>query len=335
MNDKRGYTMIQEILMEEAREFMKSRVLLTAAELDLFTSIDEKPCTASGLARERGLDVRATTRVLDCLFVMKLLAKTDDIYRVTEKGAFLSSHHQETVLPMVLHMVNLWQTWSGLTEIVRTGPGSQYESGLKLSEKDWKSFVGAMHVAARALSKEIAESYGVSNCKQLLDVGGASGTYTIAFLRENPFMKAIIFDLEDVIPMARERIKDEGLSERVEFVAGDFYEDELPTGCDFAFLSAIIHQSSPEENLNLYGKIFRVLEKGGTILIRDHIMNDDRTKPPAGTLFAINMLVNTRGGDTYSFREVKDGLESAGFRDVKLLRTGDKMDCLVEAKKPQ
>lgn len=326
--------MISEMLMEEARGFMKSRVMLTAAELDLFTSIDEKPCTASGLAHKRGLDVRATTRILDCLSVMQLLAKSDDIYRVTDKGAFLSSHHRETVLPMVLHMKNLWQTWSGLTEVVRVGPGTQLEPGLKFSEKDWKSFVGAMHVAARALSIEIAETYDASQCKQLLDVGGASGTYTIAILRENSTMKAVIFDLEDVIPMAQERIRDEGFSDRVEFVAGDFYEDELPTGCDLALLSAIIHQNSPEENIHLYGKVFRALERGGTILIRDHIMNEDRTKPPAGVFFAINMLVNTRGGDTYSFREVKDGLESSGFLDVKLLRTGEKMDCLVEARKP-
>jgi len=326
--------MIQEMLMDEVRDFMKSRVILTAAELDFFTRIDEKPCSASSLAHEKGLDARATTRILDCLSVMKLLVKIDDFYRVTEKGVFLSSHHPETVLPMVLHMAHLWKAWSDLTEVVRTGPGSKQESGLKFSDQEWKAFVGAMHVAARALSKNIAEAYDMSTYKKLLDVGGASGTYTIAFLQKNPSLKAIIFDLEEVIPLARERVSDEELSDRVEFVAGDFYEDELPTGCDLAFLSAIIHQNSPEENLNLYGKIFRALEKGGTILIRDHIMNEDRTKPPAGTLFAINMLVNTHGGDTYSFREVKDGLESAGFCDVKLLRTGEKMDCLVEARKP-
>jgi hypothetical protein len=326
--------MISEMVMAEVMAFMKSRVILTAAELDIFTYLEDKPGTASSIANERGLDVRATTRILDCLCVMELLAKTDDIYRVTAKGIYLSSHHPETILPMALHMTHVWHAWSGLTEIVRKGSGTQPEPGLKFSEKDWKAFVDAMHVAARSLSKDIAESYNASRFKYLLDVGGASGTYTIAFLRKNPSLKAIIFDLEDVIPMAKERIRDEQFSDRVEFVAGDFYEDELPTGCDFALLSAIIHQNSPEENLNLYGKVFRALEKGGTILIRDHIMNENRTKPPAGALFAINMLVNTHGGDTYSFREVKDGLESAGFRDVRLLRIGEKMDCLVEAKKP-
>ena len=327
--------MIQEMIMAEARSFMKSRVILTAAELDFFTSIDERPCNASALAHEKRLDVRATTRLLDCLCVLELLTKTDDMYRLTPKGSYLSSRHMETILPMVLHMVTLWRTWSNLTEITRTGPGSEHEAGLKFSERDWKAFVGAMHVAAKALSREIAEVYDGSRYKQLLDVGAASGTYTIALLQENPALKAVIFDLDDVIPMAEERVRNEGLLDRVSFVAGDFYEDELPAGCDLALLSAIIHQNGPEENLSLYGKVFRALEKGGTILIRDHIMNEDRTKPPAGALFAINMLVNTRSGDTYSFREVKEGLERAGFLDVRLVRAGEKMDCLVEARKPE
>jgi predicted transcriptional regulator len=89
--------MISEMVMAEVMAFMKSRVILTAAELDLFTYLEDKPETASGIANERGLDVRATTRILDCLCVMELLAKTDDIYRITGKGVFLSSHHPETV----------------------------------------------------------------------------------------------------------------------------------------------------------------------------------------------------------------------------------------------
>ena len=90
-------------------------------------------------------------------------------------------------------------------------------------------------------------------------------------------MKAIIFDLKEVIPLAQERLQEEGLLDRVEFAAGDFYQDELPTGCDLALLSAIIHQNSIEENVNLFLKIHRALEPGGVILIRDHIMDESRT----------------------------------------------------------
>jgi SAM-dependent methyltransferase len=139
--------------------------------------------------------------------------------------------------------------------------------------------------------------------------------------------------LPDVIPFAEERIEKAGLSDRVSFIAGDFYTDELPEGCDLVFLSAIIHQNSPQENIDLFKKVFRALEPGGRILIRDHVMSEDRIWPPAGTLFALNMLVVTPAGDTYTFSELSEFLKEAGFENVRLVRSGHKMDCLVEAHK--
>ncbi len=147
-------------------------------------------------------------------------------------------------------------------------------------------------------------------------------------------INAVIFDLEGVIPIAKENIREEHFQDRVDLVAGNFYKDELPGGCNIALLSAIIHQNSLEQNFELYQKIYRVLDPGGVLLIRDHIMDASRTKPPAGALFALNMLVNTPAGDTYTFSEVKDYLEKAGFIEVKLIMSGEKMDCLVEAIKP-
>ncbi len=313
---------------------MKSRVILTAAKLDFFTRLDEKPCSAGELAGEKGLDTRATTRVLDCLVTFGLLEKQDSVYKPTENGAFYSSLHPQTVLPMALHMDRLWDTWSNLTEVVKEGGHSGLDPGIHMDDESWKSFIGAMHVVGRELAQKIAEDYDLGRFKRLLDVGGASGTYTIAFLRRNPVMTAVLFDLGNVIPMARERLLKEGTENRVDLVAGNFYEDELPKGCDLALLSAIIHQNSEEKNLDLYTRIFRALEPGGTLLIRDHIMDESRTKPPAGAMFAINMLVNTQGGDTYTFKEIKDGLERAGFANVQQVRYGEGMDCLVAAQKP-
>ena len=323
-------TMIHEKVMAEARSFMQSRVILTAAELDLFTHLEQKPSNADEIADRLGLDQKALTRLLDCLVIFGLIEKERGPYCNTEEGALLSANHPESVLPMVLHMNHLWNTWSGLTERVRKGQDPQTKPGLKLDEKSMKAFIGAMHIAAKSLSLEIADSIDLTPFRKLLDVGGASGTYTIAFLRRNPEMKAIIFDMKEVIPLARERLQEEGLLDRVELVDGDFYQDELPKGCDLALLSAIIHQNSLNENFNLFQKVHRALNPGGVILIRDHIMEESRTKPPSGVIFALNMLVNTRGGDTYTFIEVKNTLEKAGFKEIKLIRSGGQMDCLVE-----
>ena len=323
-------------IVTEVRSFMKSRVILSAAELDFFSKLDDNFLSAADVADMLGLDKKGTTRLLDCLVTFDLLEKENNRYHTTEKGSYLSSKNPESVLPMVNHMNAIWDNWSCLTDIVKTANNPNIRPVVDSdSKKDRTAFIGAMHVAARRISKKIAEAYDISPFTKLLDIGGGSGAYTIAFLRKNPKLNAIIFDLEDVIPITKVKITENGLQDRVGFVSGNFYEDDLPGGCDLALLSAIIHQNSPEQNLTLYRKICHALVPGGRLIIRDHIMDESRTNPPAGALFALNMLVNTPAGDTYTFKEVADTLEKAGFTDIKLVLSGKEMDCLVEAIKPE
>jgi ubiquinone/menaquinone biosynthesis C-methylase UbiE len=321
-------------IVHEVRSFMKSRVILSAAELDFFSRLDGKFISAEDLADMLGLDIKGTTRVLDCLVTFDLLKKEKNRYHTTEKGSYLSSKNPESVLPMINHMNAIWENWSRLTDIVKNGTKPNIRPVVDSeAKKDRHAFIGAMHVAARRISKKIAEAYDLSTFKNLLDIGGGSGAYTIAFLNKNPNLNAVIFDLEGVIPITKERIAETGFQDRVRFLTGNFYEDDLPGGCDLALLSAIIHQNSPQQNLVLYQKIFHALVPGGKLIIRDHIMDESRTNPPVGALFALNMLVNTPAGDTYTFNEVKDTLQAAGFTDIKLALSGKEMDSLVEATK--
>jgi SAM-dependent methyltransferase len=202
-----------------------------------------------------------------------------------------------------------------------------------MSDAARKAFIGAMDSAGRELSLKIAGAFDATSFKRLLDIGGASGTYTIAFLRKNAGMTAVLFDLPPVIELARERIIAEGLLDRIVLVPGDYNEDDLPRGCDIALLSAVIHQNSSSQNLDLFRKIFSVLEPGGVLLIRDFIMDSTRTVPKQGTVFALNMLINTAAGDTYTFDEISESLKHAGFTDVELIRGRDQQDDLVTAKK--
>jgi SAM-dependent methyltransferase len=330
--------MQEKDVMAEARQFMASRILLSAAELDIFTSLEDGPATARDLSLAKGLEERATERLLNALVVNGFLDKSRGRYRLNEEGACLSANHPRSVLPMVRHMIRVWDNWSRLTETVIQGVNTERESVTELSGQKQRDFIEAMDVVGRDLAEEVAEFYGETSCRRLLDIGGGSGVYTLAFLRRNPSMEGVIFDLPRVIPIAEERVSQEEEWDRISLFPGDFYKDELPTGCDMALLSAIIHQNGPEQNLELYRKVFRALEPGGVLLIRDHIMDETRTRPKAGVIFALNMLVNTESGDTYTFEEVRSALEETGFEGVRDLRSGgdsfERMDCLVEARKP-
>ncbi|MDY0131770.1 MAG: methyltransferase [Desulforegulaceae bacterium] len=321
------------VILDKAKSYMESRILLTGAELDIFTLIGKKINRAEEIAKKTNADLRSLTRLLDALAVSGFLEKDGLVYSLAKGCESLSSEHPKSVLPMVLHINDIWNDWHHLTKTVIQGKKQSKAPYPDMHEKDREAFIYGMHVAGRELSSDIAADLDLSSYKKLLDIGGASGTYTIAFLEKNSQMKGIIFDLSEVIPMSKKGIDSAGLNERVEFISGDFYLNELPKGCDLALLSAIIHQNSPKENLALYSKIYKVLEPGGMLVIRDHIMDKSRTYPPDGAVFAINMLVGTNGGDTYTFEEVKSALEKAGFKDVTFARKGEKMDCLVTCKK--
>jgi len=145
---------------------------------------------------------------------------------------------------------------------------------------------------------------------------------------------AVLFGLPQVIPLARQRLTRAGLIDRVTLVPGDFYTDPLPGGADFAWLSAIVHQNSRRENRELYAKIHDALAAGGVLAIRDIVMDASHTQPVGGALFAVNMLVATKGGGTFTFDEFQEDLTSAGFSDVRLIHRDEYMNSLILAKKP-
>ena len=311
--------------------FMTTRIVLTAAELDLFSLLADRPQTVDEVVAATDGDRRGMTILLDALCALGYLVKQDAGYQ-TEKSAavFLTKDSEHTMLPMVMHMGTLWQTWSGLTDIVmgraaagRGGPGALHKDHIK-------AFIDAMHVVASKKAPEVVEAINPAGIRKMIDVGGGSGSYTIAFLQASPETKATLFDLPEVIDIAKERLEAAEMIERVTLTPGNFYSDPVPAGHDFAFLSAIIHQNSPEQNRELYGKIYRALEPGGRIVVRDHVMSPDRTQPLDGALFAVNMLVGTSGGSTYTFDEIAEGLSYAGFSDIRQLQSKG-MFSLVEA----
>ena len=325
----------RESINDLRQGFTTARIVITAAELDLFSLLANRPLTVDEVVSATGGDRRAMGILLDALCALGYLVKDDLSYQTESSVApLLVADSAESMLPMVRHMGTMWKTWSKLTDIVLGkdkagggGPGALHKDHIK-------AFIGAMHTAASKMAPAVVATVNPEGITNMIDIGGGSGSYALAFLRASNKIRATLFDLPEVIDMAKERIESEGMIDRVTLIPGDFYHDPLPAGYDLAFLSAIIHQNDHEQNKALYGKIFQSLKPGGRIVVRDHVMSPDRTKPLDGALFAVNMLVGTSGGTTYTFDEIADGLTAAGFSSIRQLQANG-MFSLVEGLKGQ
>jgi SAM-dependent methyltransferase len=309
-------------------------VLAAAAELDVFSALKGGPLGATQVARERGLDPRGARILLDALASLGYLTKEGDLYSVPAGvAASLGGHGSGSVLWMARHQANCLRRWALLSQVVKTGRPADRTPSVRGEDEDSASFIGAMDDISAPVADGVIAALRPVHFEHLLDVGGASGTWTAAFLRREPRARATIFDLPHVIPLAERRLAAAGILDRVRLVPGDFSSDPLPPGADLAWVSAIVHQNSRVENRRLFRSVRDALAPGGAIAVRDMVMDPSRTTPVAGALFAVNMLVGTEGGDTFTFEEMREDLESSGFREVQLVRRDPGMHSIVLARR--
>jgi len=322
-------------LLEKARGFQAACVIVAAAELDLFTALADRPASAATLAGRIEADERAVTVLLDALVALQVLRKRRNSYEVrTDIADLLTETSPASILPALRHQGNCLRRWGQLARVVNTGQPAKREPSIRGEAGDCESFIGAMNNFTESVAPQIVQRLSPLRFQRFLDIGGASGTWTIAFLLAAPDATGVLFDLPEVVPLARKRLMRANLADRVTFVAGDFSIDPLPGGADFAWLSAIVHQNSREQNLSLYAKVRSALVAGGTLVIRDIVMDASRTQPPAGAMFAVNMLVGTEAGGTFTFDEFEEDLRSVGFAGIELLYQDTAMNSLIRARKP-
>lgn len=321
-------------ILETVRAFQPACVITAAADLDVFTSLDGQAMTALMLAGRIGGDPRATTILLDALVALELLEKDRDVYAVSRGVAeLLSEKSPINVLPGVRHQATCLRRWVQLARVVQAGRPPERTASIRGPQADCEAFIGAMNTFTVATAPGVVARLAPLTFQRLLDIGGASGTWTIAFLLAAPEATAVLFDLPEVIPLAQQRLAAAHLIDRVTLLPGDYNFDDLPGGADLAWLSAVAHQNSREQNRALYAKIHAALAAGGALVIRDLVMDVSRTRPPMGALFAVNMLVGTEGGNSYTLEEYRDDLTRAGFADIELLYQDEGMNSLIRAKK--
>ncbi len=322
-------------LLELMRGYQVPCLLAAAADLGLFEALDTTPRTALAVATATRCDPRAVAMLLDALAAVDIVAKVDEHYALAPSTApALMASSPENVLAMLRHQANCLRRWARLAWTIQSGTLQPSGPSVRGEDADEASFIEAMHVASRSIAQTLVDQIHPGGVQCVLDIGGASGTWTLAWLAAEPAARAIIFDLPHVIPLARTRLAATPWAERIELVEGDFDQDDLPPGADLVWVSAIIHQNAPPQNRALFRRVAAALRPAGWIYIRDMVLEPSRTRPVAAALFAINMLSATDGGNCYTLAEIRDDLHSAGFTDVEQIRRDEGMQAVVRARLP-
>ena len=316
-------------LNEMIRSFMPSRAVLTALELDVFTAV-ASGASAEQVAQTIHADPRATEMLLNALVSLKLLDKKEGRFFNTVAAArFFCEGSRDNARGGLMHTAHLWRRWTSLTECVRAG--TSVETGSR-EERSVTDFIAAMDRNAQERADAVVRATGIQNITRMLDLGGGSGAYSIAFARAVPGLMAEILDRSDVLPLTQEYIRKTGLAGRIATRAGDMLCDPLGENYDLILASAICHMFSPEENRGLFRRARQALGPKGKFVVQDFILEPDKTVPLFAALFSLNMLVGTRAGSSYSEPEYASWLRDAGFSEVRRVRLPGPVGLMIAAR---
>ncbi|PZG52808.1 hydroxyneurosporene methyltransferase [Spongiactinospora gelatinilytica] len=290
------------------------------------------PMTAAGVAADSGLDADTVERMLLVLAASGILRRADDgRYAIPgEVRPYLDPDDPHYIGGFVGHMVGDAAGRIATLEAylrygksaVDAGEPGPYERFYRDAEST-REFMAAMWNLSYGISGDLASLAELAGNRCLVDVGGASGPFAVAALKHAPGLRAVVFDLPEAAPYAREAARAHGVADRLDFVAGDFFRDPLPQG-DVIALGYVMSNWPDPECSELLGKAYRACEPGGRVLVMERLFDDDRTGPISTAVMNLEMHVETRGRHRTA-AEYLDLLAAAGFADGSVRRSdGDK-----------
>jgi (2Fe-2S) ferredoxin/SAM-dependent methyltransferase len=322
--------MLPDELAERIRAFQDSRAILSAVELDLFAHVGGG-ATATDVARKAGTDPRATEMLLGAMAALGLLEKRNGRFVNTAISArFLVPGGKDDARAATRHYLSTWDRWSRLTEAVRSGTALAH---VELAERDperWtRPFIAAMHHRAALAAPMLVRSVGTAGVKRMLDVGGGSGVFAIAFAAASPELTAEVFDLPTVLPLTREYVAAAGLEGRVGLRSGDLRTDDFGSGWDVILLSAVCHMLGEEENRDLIRRCAAALAPKGRLVVSDFLLNEEGTGPKSAALFSLNMLVATPRGASYTESAYTGWMREAGLGSIRKVTLPGPADLVI------
>jgi precorrin-6B methylase 2 len=302
-------------------------IMEAAVHQGIFDLLDHGPKSISELAALTGASTRGLRAILHALAGLNLLAKGEEgRFSLTEESsAFLVSSRPGYLGGLIRHTsTQLIPLWLKLNDAVEAGKPA---TGVGVNQQDFGSeffheFVMDIfpmsYPSAKALAAHVAAGPAGAPASAL-DLAAGSGVWGIALAETFPNVRVTAVDWPRVLEVTRQSIGRFGFADRFSLVAGDLQEADFGSGHHIAILGHILHSEGERRSRALLRKTFDALAPGGTIAIAEFLVNEDRSGPPNGLVFAVNMLVATEEGDTWSFPEIAGWLQEAGFENARTL----------------
>ena len=294
-----------------ASAYRDSKILLTAASFNLFDHLEE-PRSVEELASKLGAEPCALEVLLNALVALGFLEKSESRYRNSpEASRYLVSSSEEYLGHWLRHANRGFARWAKLEEAV-FGRVPEEESRLE--------FLLALDRFARMRAEELARAVSLKGKRTLVDLGGGSGAYSIAFAQRYG-IAATVVELPDTAPATREILRQRGV-ENIRIVEADFLSEDFGRGYDAALLSNIVHFLSEDKNRRLCRRVYDALAEGGIIIIHDYILEDSKVEPAEAAIFSVHMLLSSEGR-VYSWSEIEAWLREAGFRGLRRIELSE------------
>lgn len=317
--------MTPERLMELSFAYAPPLIVSAAAGNKVFDALENGAKTAEEVAKKTGASSRALKILMNALIGLDLLKKDRrGRYSLTpESAAFLISERPGSHAGFFGTMApQLISRWLRLTDVVREGRPAvavnQETEGTEFFSQLVENIIPMSFPAAQKLGDHLKIAKTKKEIR-VLDLAAGSGIWGIALAQKSPRVRVSAVDWTGMIPTTKQITEKYGVRDRFNFVEGDLLQTNFGTGYDVAILGHILHSEGEKRSRELLKKTFRALKSGGLIAIAEWLVNDQRTEPLHALMFAVQMLVNTEKGNTFSFNEIKSWLEDAGFRKVRRL----------------
>ena len=313
--------------MQLAWGYIPPLLIEAAIRHRVFDVLDGGPKAVREVHAETGASERGLRAIMNALVGLNLLAKDGQgRYSLTpESAAFLVATKPGFQGGIIRHSSqHLVPKWLHLTEIVKTGKPMQAVNQEDTGSEFFQNFVNDIFPMSYGPAQKLAQHLnlkGVAKPVRVLDLAAGSGVWGIALAQSSDQVRITAVDWPGVLPVTRKTVARFGLTDRFSFIEGDLLKADFGSNYNVATLGLILHSEGEERSRKLLSKTFRALDSGGTIAIAEFLVNPERTGPPNGLFFAVNMLVNTDHGDTYSFEEISGWLKEAGFTNARTLES--------------